>query len=391
MTLQEAFNGIEDYRKGAAKRYGLSEVLVMAVCAILCDCDDWTDVADWCVEQQDWLAKYLHLPNGTPSHDTFSDIFRTIDGDAFELNFRAWVHELVGEPKGVIALDGKTLRGSGDKEEVKNRAKETKETKQNKQGKSAIHLVSAYSTELGITLAHEGSSGKGNELVAIKSLLDTLFLKGTIVTIDALGCQKNIAKQIIDKNADYVLAVKNNQKTLAMHIEEFFITAKECAYKNLPVQQQKKVEKDHGRIETRHAVFVSDVSWMDKDLRDPWAGLGGVGFIEAEVEKGTQITKERRYFIVSKGIKTVAQFANAVRAHWGVESMHWTLDVIFGEDHCRVRCGHGARNLAVARKFALGLFKQDNQFSERSLKRRRKLASRRDSYRESILGFMTIA
>ena len=375
MTLEEAFSGIQDHRKGAAKRYLLSDVLVMAVCAILSDCDDWVDIADWCAEQQKWFSGFLDLPNGTPSHDTFGDIFRMIDSQVFEHCFRSWVQEIVGAAKGVIALDGKTLRGSGDKD-----ANATK-------GINAIHLVSAYSTELGMTLAHEGSAGKGNELTAIKSLLETLVLKGTIITIDALGCQKSIAKQITEKKADYVLSVKHNQKTLAMHLEEFFKTAEECAYKNLPIQQQKHVEKDHGRIETRRAVLIYDVAWMDKELRETWAGLSGVGMIETQVQKGDKITQERRYFIVSKGVKTVDEFAKAVRAHWGVESMHWTLDVTFREDHCRVRCGHGARNFAVARKFALGLLKQDSQFPERGLKRRRRLASRRADYRESLLWF----
>jgi predicted transposase YbfD/YdcC len=368
MTLQEAFSGVEDHRKGPAKRHDLKEMIVMAICAVLCGADNWVDVADWSEVEEVWLKTFLVLKNGTPSHDTFGEVFRVLDGSVFEQCFRQWVASIVGVAEGVVAFDGKTVRGSKDGPNT------------------ALHMVSAYATTLGVSLGQEGTVGKGNELAGIKALLDTLVLKGCIVTMDALGCQTEVAEKIITQGGDYVLAVKDNQKNLSEAIVDFFDTAVAFDFRNIDVQKHMSIEKNHGRIETRHAAFVPDVSWMDKSMRDGWKKLSAVGMIESEQEIKGKVSIDRRYFIVSAGVKTVEQFAHAARAHWGVEAMHWVLDVTFREDDCRVRKGHAARNLSAIRKFALSALRTDTLYPTRSLRRRRKLADHCPQYRSDLLG-----
>ncbi len=368
MTLQEAFAPVEDHRRGPAKRHDLQEMMVMAICAVLCGADGWVDVADWCAGEEGWLKTFLVLKNGTPSHDTFGEIFRVLDATVFERCFRQWVTRIVGVAEGVVAFDGKTVRGSKDGPNT------------------ALHMVSAYATALGVSLGQEGSAGKGNELTPIKALLETLVLKGCIVTLDGLGCQTDVAEKIVAQGADYVLAVKDNQKNLSQAIVEFFDTAEAFAFRNIDVQTRTSVEKNHGRIETRRVVLVPDVSWMDKPMREDWKKLAGVGMIESELEIKGKVSVERRYFIVSAGVRTVVQFADTARAHWGVEAMHWVLDVTFREDDCRVRKGHAARNLSAIRKFALSALRTDTLHPTLSLRRRRKLADRHPEYRATILG-----
>ena len=340
----------------------------MAICAVLCGADGWVDIADWCEGEEEWLKTFLALKHGTPSHDTFGDVFRVLDAVVFERCFRQWIASIVGVAQGVVAFDGKTVRGSKDGPNT------------------ALHMVSAYAATLGVSLGQEGTAGKGNELAAIKALLETLVLKGCIVTMDALGCQTEIAGKIVAQGGDYVLAVKDNQKKLAEALVEFFDTAAAFDFRHIDVQKRISVEKDHGRIETRRAFFVPDVLWMDRPMSESWKRLGGVGMIEAEQEVKGKVSTERRYFIVSTGVKTVEQFADAARAHWGVEAMHWVLDVIFREDDCRVRKGHAARNLSAIRRFALSALRTDTLHPTISLRRRRKLADRHPEYREAILG-----
>jgi predicted transposase YbfD/YdcC len=368
MTLQEAFSPVEDPRRGPARQHDLKEMIIMAICAVLCGADGWVDVADWCEDEQDWLRTFLVLDNGTPSHDTFGKVFRVLDAAVFERCFRRWVASIVGVAQGVVAFDGKTVRGSKDGPNT------------------ALHMVSAYACELGVSLGQEGTAGKGNELAAIKALLDTLVLKGGIVTLDALGCQTEVAAKIVAQSADYVLAVKENQKSLSQAIVGFFTAAEASEWLNIAVQERTSVENHHGRIETRRACFVRDVSWMDKSMREGWQKLAGVGMIETTQQIKDKLSVDRRYFIVSAGLKTVEQFARAVRAHWGVESMHWVLDVSFREDDCRVRKGHAARNLSALRKFALSALRTDTLYPKRSIRRRRILAERRPDYRAQVLG-----
>lgn len=368
MTLLTIFSQLEDQRRGPAKRYGLSEIIVMAICAVLCGADDWVEVAEWCEDEEEWLKSFLDLPYGTPSHDTFGKVFRVLDPGVFESCFREWVGGLVGVVKDIIALDGKTVRGSKDG------------------AVSPLHLVSAYATSLGLTLGHEGSAGKGNELKAIRVLLDTLVLKGCIVTLDALGCQTDIAAALIEKGGDYVLAVKDNQKTLAEVLSESFETGEELGWGSLEVQSQTTVEKDLGRIETRQVLLVTHIDWLPDAIRKGWPKLGAIGMVETTQETGAKLSKDRRYFIVSDGVKTVSDFSRAVRAHWGIESMHWVLDVTFREDDCRVRKDHAARNLSLVRKISLAMLRLDTAYPKSSLRQRRNRASRKPLYREELIG-----
>lgn len=368
MVFLEAFSQEMDHRGGPAVRHDLKEMIVMAICAVLCEYDDWLDVADWCEEEEGWLRTFLVLAKGTPSHDMFGDVFRVLDARVFESCFRQWISGIVGVVKGVVAFDGKTVRGSKDGPNT------------------ALHMVSAYATELGASLGQEGSAGKGNELTAIKTLLSTLVLKKCLVTMDALGCQKDVVEKIVAQGGDYVLGVKDNQKNLSEAVVEFFATAEAFDFRHIDVQKRVWVEKDHGRLETRRAAFVADVSWMDKPMRDGWKKLGAVGMIESEQDIKGKVSIARRYFIVSSGVNTVEQFAHAAHAHWGVEAMHWVLDVTFREDDCRVRKGHAARNFSAIRKLALSALRNNTLHPDRSLRRRRKLADRRPEYRLELLG-----
>ena len=299
MTLDEAFTGLVDPRTGPARRHDLREMILMALCAVLCGADTWVDAAEWAEDNESWLRGYLVLTHGTPSHDTFGRVFRVLDAEVFERCFRSWIAGLVGVIEGVIALDGKTVCGSRDGENT------------------ALHMVSAYATASGLCLGQEGTRGKGNEIVAIKALLETLTLKGCIVTIDAIGCQTEIAQKIVDQGGDYLLAVKDNQGKLADALREFFTDAAAAGFGALPVSRHETVEKDHGRIETRSAWWVSELAWLDRPIRQHWPKLAGVGMIERRREIDGRTSIERAFYIGSKGIANAETFASAARSHWG--------------------------------------------------------------------------
>ena len=369
MTLTEAFSDLSDPRTGPAQRHDLQEMLVMALCAVLCGADSWVDVAEWAEDNEAWLKEYLVLERGTPSHDTFGRVFRMLDAAVFESCFRDWISGLVGVVDGVVAIDGKTVCGSRDGHNT------------------ALHMVSAYATTSGLCLGQEGTHGKGNEIAAIKALLDTLTLKGCIVTIDAMGCQTEIAQKILDRGGDYLLAVKDNQGKLADALKEFFAEGERAGFGRLPVSQHKTVGKDHGRIENRRALWVTNLSWLDKEIHQRWPKLTGVGMIERQREIDGKLSSERAFYIASKGVTTAESFAKAARSHWAVEnSLHWVLDVTFREDECRVRKDHAPQNFSALRKFALALLRTDNRYPKRSLRSRRKTADRLPEYRASLLG-----
>ena len=369
MTLTEAFSGVVDPRTGPARRHDLTEIILMALCAVLCGADTWVDVAEWAEDNEAWLKRYLVLEHGTPSHDTFGRVFRLLDAKVFEACFRDWISGLAGVVAGVVAIDGKTACGSRDGHNT------------------ALHTISAYATASGLCLGQEHTRGKGNEIPAIKALLDTLALKGCIVTIDAIGCQTEIAQKILDRGGDYLLAVKDNQKDLADALREFFAEGETRGFGSLPVSRYQSVEKDHGRIETRQAMWVSDLSWLDKKLREHWPKLAGIGLIQRQREINGAVSTERAYYIGSQGITSAESFAQAARDHWGIEnSLHWVLDITFREDDCRVRKDQAPHNFAALRKFALALLRQDTHYPKRSLRSRRKTAERLPDYRASLLG-----
>ena len=369
MTLTEAFAELPDPRSGPAQRHDLTEMILMALCAVLCGADSWVDVAEWAEDNEAWLRRYLVLAHGTPSHDTFGRVFRLLDGKVFEARFRTWIGGLAGAVAGVVAIDGKTACGSKDGHNT------------------ALHTISALVTDSGLCLGQEHTRGKGNEIPAIKALLDTLALKGCIVTLDAIGCQTGIAQKILDRGGDYLLAVKDNQSTLADALREFFADGDASGFGSLPISRHHAVEKGHGRIETRQALWVTDLSWMDKKLREHWPRLAGVGMIERQRDIKGAVSTERAFYIGSQGVTSAESFAKAARSHWGIEnSLHWVLDVTFREDDCRVRKDHAPHNFAALRKFALALLRQDRQYPKRSLRSRRKTAERLPNYRAALLG-----
>ena len=369
MTLTEAFAELPDPRTGPAQRHDLTEMILMALCAVLCGADSWVDVAEWAEDNEAWLKRYLMLAHGTPSHDTFGRVFRLLDAPVFETSFRTWIAGLAGAVAGGVAIDGKTACGSKDGHNT------------------ALHTISAYATASGLCLAQAHTHGKGNEIPAIKALLDTLALKGCIVTLDAIGCQTEIARKILDRGGDYLLAVKDNQKTLANALREFFADSEAAGFGHLPVSSHQTVEKGHGRIETRQALWITDLSWLDKKLRQHGPKLAGVGMIKRQRDIKGKVSSECAFYIGSPGVTSAESLAKAARSHWGIEnSLHWVLDVTFREDDCRVRKDHAPHNFAALRKIALALLRQDTQYPKRSLRSRRKTAERLPDYRASLLG-----
>ena len=369
MDLWEAFSELPDPRTGPAQRHDLHEMIFMALGAVLCGCNNWVEIAEWAEDRQAWLGQYLELKHGTPSHDTFGRVFSLLDGTVFERCFRQWIAAVVGAAGGVVAIDGKTLCGSADGENT------------------ALHMVSAFATDTGVCLGQEGASGKGHELEGVRALLGALTLKGCTVTLDALGCQKDIAAQIVAAGGDYVLAVKDNQGSLSEAVQDFFNEGQRSGFGDTPADCVETVEKDHGRIETRRYTWIKRVDWMERPMREQWKKLAGVGMVERRREVAGKVSVERAYYIGSQGIDSAKTLARAARGHWGVENqLHWVLDVVFREDECRIRKGHAARNFSALRKFALSLLRQDTQYPKRSLRNRRQTAERNADYRATLLG-----
>ena len=342
-ALTEHFSSLEDERCPIKRRHILQEMIVIAIAAVLCGADGWVAIAAFGRAKQTWFEKFLKLPHGIPSHDTFGRVFGLLEPDAFEACFRAWVAS-IGDliPGEVVAVDGKTLRRSH------NRSK----------GLAALHMVSAFATANRVVLGQVATEAKSNEITAIPRLLEMLHLAGCIVTIDAMGCQVKIAEQIIDQGADYVLALKGNQETLAAEVEEAFIDADAQGYADMPSDFIETVEPGHGRRETRRYRTLGDLSGV---ARSPlWKAMNMIGMVESERELNGNITCETRFYIGSIGTDA-ATFARAVRAHWGIEnSLHWSLDMAFREDESRVRDDLARENLAVLRHIALNRLKNDD-------------------------------
>lgn len=365
-SLAECFGELADPRTGRAKLHDMVEMLVIAICAILAGAEHCVDIALWGQTKEDWLKQFLKLENGVPSHDTFSRLFRLLKPAQFEAVFRDWISGIVGAVKGHVALDGKTVRGSHDGDE------------------RAIHLVSAFSTQLGLVLGQEKIADKSNEITAIPQLLQTLYLKGCLVSIDAMGCQKSIAQDIRDAGADYLLAVKGNQGGLEESLVSFFEAAR-CDALRKPAHFLETIEKGHGRIETRRYWLAGNVFGLVDCER--WTDCRQVGMVESVRDLGKgEPSVERRYFITSAAA-TVSEFAGAVRDHWQIENrLHWSLDVMFREDECRIRKDYAPQNFSLLRKFGLNLLRMDNSSPKMSLRCRRKRAGWNDDFLMALLG-----
>jgi predicted transposase YbfD/YdcC len=359
------FSVMKDPRYGNHQQHKLMDILVIAIAATICGADTWVDMENYGESRKEWFSEFLELDNGIPSHDTFGRVFSLLSAAEFEKCFMAWVEDirelLDGE---IIAIDGKTVRRSYDR------------TK----GMKPIHLVSAWATQNRLILGQKKVSEKSNEITAIPELLDLLMLKGCIVTIDAMGCQKEIAQKIVEKEADYVLAVKGNQKGLHEDLELFFKDAKQTDFKEVDHGFYKTVNKDHGRMEIRRHWLTSSIDWLPS--KKDWTGITQIGMVESERHQNDRISVERRYYITSM-LGSVEQFSQAVRYHWAIEnSLHWVLDVAFREDDQRIR--YGAHNAAILRRLALNLLKQEKT-SKRSIKSKRLKAGWDPDYLKKVL------
>lgn len=352
----EIFKDIPDPRVGNAKKYKLEEILTIGVLAVLCDCSQFTEMELFGQEKEDWLKEFLELENGIPSHDTFGDVFAAIDPEAFREGFMEWVETIrIKVSNEVVAIDGKTICAS----------------KSIASNKKPVHIVSAWAAENGLVLGEIAVKEKSNEIIAIPKLLKMLELTGCIVTIDAIGTQKEIAKAIKDAKADYVLSVKQNQPRLYEDISLYFSTeVSACDY-------AKTVEKSHGRMETRECYSSTDIQWLEQ--KKEWCGISGIGMIVSNVQIVGQEKCEKtvHYVIYSKSDMTAAQLLNAKRRHWAVEnSLHWVLDVDFGEDNMRMRAGFAAENMNILRHLSLNLLKSEKSYKGSiNLKRKKCLLS----------------
>lgn len=374
--LFQHFAALKDPRLDRTKQHALLDIVVIAFCAVLCGAEGWEDMETFGIAKRGWLRDRLGLglANGIPSDDTFRRLFARLDPEEFGRCFLSFSQSLHTYTKGeVIALDGKAVRHSFDVAT----------------GQAAVHLVSAWATESGLALGQVKVDSKSNEITAIPALLKLLDIAGCVITLDAMGCQKAIAKQIADKKGDYVFSLKGNQSTLHEDVKLFFEEARAHDFYQKNEERRiahgyyETVEKDHGRVETRRCWMVAGkpLDWLWQ--KSEWAGLSSIGAVESERRIAERVTRETRYFISSLS-GSVRKLAQAVRAHWGIENrLHWTLDVAFGEDACGIWQDHAPENLATVRKVALNLLRQDKK--KAGIKAKSKLAGWDSDYLLRVL------
>ena len=358
--LLKHFSVLKDDREPWRVVYPLKEVLLLVVCGTIASCDDFDDIVAWGEHHIDFLRRFCEFHHGIPCERWVRTLFNRVDPVLFGRCFKSWVAALWPDRHEFIAIDGKTSRRTHDK----------------RKGLKALHTLSAYATNARLTLAQLGVPEKTNEITAIPEILDELAehkqLKGAMVTIDAMGCQVDIADKIVAHEADYLLALKGNQPTLETDVEDYFRTAPADEV----VSKPPVVEKGHGRIETRAYTASNNVDWITSERSYPgqprFKNIKSILKVYARVEYSDRCSFETRYYISSAELD-IERLAKAARGHWGVESMHWHLDYEFGDDQSRYRTGHGAKNMAVVRRFALGLIRANKDRG--SVKTRRKTAS----------------
>lgn len=370
-TFLRHFEAVEDPRMDTHnRRHNFHDILVITILGAICGADTWTEICDFADAKIEWLKTFLELPNGIPSHDTFGRVFSLINPKEFEECFCEWIASLtINVSKEIIAIDGKTLRGSHNR----------------KKGVKPLHLVSAWAVNNRIMLGQVKTEEKSNEIEAIPRLLKIIDIKESIVTIDAMGCQKKIAKQIVAQGGHYVLALKDNQESLHKDIASIFTKGQEGPKKYKKMLNRVRVEKirDHGRSERRRYTLISARDSLMFSLR--WPGLKGIGMVETTRTVNNQVQRSTRYFLTSLEYEDIDDFMRAVRQHWGIEiNLHWSLDVSFREDLNRTRMGNAAENLALVRRIALNLLKQEKTHKN-GISGRRKRAGWDNSYLIKVL------
>ena len=359
------FSDLPDPRQRGKVVYPLEEILLLCLLAVLAGADGFTDIARFGAKKLDLLRRFRPFVDGTPSHDHLGDIFATLDARAFQRCFVAWVAALTKSPMEVVAIDGKTLRRSYQK----------------KGAKEPIHMVSAFAARQRLVLGQVKVTEKSNEIVAIPALLDMMAIEGAVITIDAMGCQRAIAKQIKNKKADYIIALKGNQGTVLEDVEVFVDEQKANGFDTTTLSRHETVDGDHGRIETRTYTAIHDVAWLQE--RHDWPGLQGVVIVDSQREIDGKTQCETRFYITS-----LVLLANAlgpmIRDHWAVEnSLHWVMDMIFRDDECRIRTQNAPANFTTLRHMAQNLYRKAP--GKDSLRLKRKTAAWDDEYLASLI------
>jgi len=367
--LLRVFDELEDPRVERNKLHGLADILAITLLAVICGADEWTEIELFGQSKLDWLRTFLRLPHGIPSHDTFGRVFSRLDPQQLERCFQKWMNALARRSGGeLIALDGKTLRRSFDQAGQK----------------GAIHMVSAWSQANHVVLGQVATDAKSNEITAIPKLLKMLDISDSVVTIDAMGCQRAIAQQIVEQQGHYVLQVKGNQETLHRLVKGTFDELTNRGIPGVPYSFHEEVDSGHGRVETRRIWATEWTDWYPRQ-RD-WAGLRSFVCVESERTINGQTSTDRRYYISDLDGQDARTMLGYVRGHWGIENqLHWSLDVTFREDTLRQRVGHSAENLSRIRRLALNLLRRDKT-CKNGLKGKRLKACLKQDYLLRIIG-----
>jgi|SRR6476620_3262776 len=368
-NLVEHFGDIKDPRVERTKKHQLIDILIIAILAVIAGAKGWEDIENYGISKQQWLQEFLVLPNGIPSDDTFRRVFESINPEELNRCFLRWVETLVTKMGGeIIPIDGKTIRGSYDRN----------------QGKSALHVISAWASEQNLVLAQMKVEDKSNEITAIPALLELLDITGSIITIDAMGTQTEIAKKIIDKKADYVLALKANHPTLYHQVEQWFKQASAQNFHSVDVSYEQRIEKGHYRTEIRQVWSVPVAAIGDLYQPRLWAGLQSVVMVVRVRHLWNQTTREVQFYLTS--LHSDAQLlGRAIRKHWGIENQaHWTLDCTFAEDSCRIRSFHSPHNFSLLRRIALNALNREQSY-KRSLRQKMKRTAMDNNYMIRVL------
>lgn len=366
INIVEHFKGLADPRIERGKKHLLSEIIFIAIASIISGADDWNEIELFGKMHIEWFKKFIDLKNGIPSHDTFNRVFSLLDPEKYNQLVIKLFSTSIMDGLDFISIDGKTVRRSVDK----------------KNNKFPIHIVSAWSSRKGISMGQIKVNEKSNEITAIPDLLPLIDIKNSVISIDAMGCQKKIVEKIVVQNADYAIALKKNQEAMFTETSKYFETQILSGFEGVNVNYSRTEEKKHGRIENREYCLLTDISWLPK--KEEWVGLKSVGMVRSERTHNGKTSLESRYYISS--LIDLNLFQNSVRTHWQIEnSCHWILDVVFREDNSRIRNGHAAENFSIMRKIALNFLKNDKSI-KLGVKAKRHAAGWNDDYRSKIIG-----